>query len=109
MARAAESATLSPMTYLMTTNTTGDLATFRAICERVDPHTTGLVARYAGVNEHGLAITSIWETKAACDRFTTEQLFPAFQAVLGEVSAPDDGSVFVSFETVDELHPERAS
>jgi hypothetical protein len=97
------------MTYLMTTNTTGDLATFRAICERVDPHTTGLVARYAGMNEHGLAITSIWETKAACDRFTTELLFPAFEAVLGAISAPDGRGVFVNFETVDEFSPERAS
>jgi hypothetical protein len=64
------------MTYLMITSGHGDMDTSRAICRQVDPHADGLIARYAGMSERGLAITSIWTSKAACDRFTTEHLLP---------------------------------
>ena len=97
------------MTYLMTSNHDGDLATFRRIAEQLDAQTAGLVARYAGENEHGLAITSVWESKAACDRFTAEHLVPALKAVLGDPLPPSRVSVFVGFEAVDEYHPVGAS
>ena len=97
------------MTYLMTTTSPGDLDTFRLICQRVDPHTTGLIARYAGMNDRGLlAITSVWESKAACDRFTVEHLLPALATVFGpDIPPPGETGQLVEFDCVDELHPGR--
>lgn len=98
------------MTYLMTSNTPGDIGTFRAICAIVDSHATGLIARYAGENEIGLAITTVWESKAACDRFTVEHLQPALASVAGDPDTPPAGPmVFVSFESVEERVTERSS
>lgn len=91
------------MTYLMTANTPGDLDTFRAVCDLIDAHAVGLVARYAGENENGLAITSIWETKAACDRFTVEHLHPTLASLVGDRPPAAEGpTVFVAFESVEE-------
>lgn len=89
------------MTYLMTSNTDGDLGTFRQIVDRVGAP-PGMIARYAGENEHGLAITTVWETKAACDRFTAEQLIPALTAVLGDPLPAGATSAFVTFEVIDQ-------
>lgn len=105
MPPAAGSATVSTMTYLMTTNTDGNLDIFRAIAKKLDPQTTGLIARYAGLNELGLAVTSVWETKVACDRFTADQLLPALQAVLGDPIPASQVNQVVGFESVEEFHP----
>lgn len=98
-----------PMTYLMTSNTPGDIDTFRAVCGQVDAHATGLIARYAGQNENGLAITTIWESKAACDRFTVEHLEPALAALRGGETSPVGPIVLVAFESVEERLTERLS
>ncbi len=100
---------VSPMTYLMTSNTPGDIETFRAVCRKVDTHATGLIARYAGPNENGLAITTIWETKAACDRFTVEHLEPALAALRRDETSPVGPIVLVAFESVEERQTERPS
>ncbi|MEZ5409008.1 MAG: hypothetical protein R2761_13335 [Acidimicrobiales bacterium] len=97
------------MTYLLTSNGPGNIETFRAICRRVDAHATGLIARYAGENENGLAITTIWESKAACDRFTVEHLEPALASILGDVPSPPAPAVFVAFESAEERVTERSS
>jgi len=97
------------MTYLMTSNAPGDIETFRAICERVESHAAGLIARYAGCNDTGLAITTIWESKAACDRFTAEHLQPALVAILGDRLASTGPGVFVAFESLDEREIGRSS
>lgn len=91
-----------PMTYLMTSNTPGDLDTFRAVCDLIDAHATGLIARYAGENENGLAITAIWESKAACDRFTVEHLHPTLASLAGDRGPAAGPSVFVAFESVEQ-------
>jgi hypothetical protein len=72
------------MTYLMTTNSPGDAKTFLKVTERVERHAQGLLALYAGINERGLAITSVWESKAHSDRFTVEHLIPAIRELVGE-------------------------
>lgn len=96
------------MTYLLTNNGLGDMDTFRRITERVDPHAEGLIARYAGMNEHGLAITTVWTSKAACDRFTAEHLLPALEAVLGSPIPTRGDGVVVDFDVLEEAHPEVA-
>ena len=83
------------MTYLITMNSSGDAETFRKVNERVEPHAHGLLALYAGVNDRGLAITSVWQTKAHSDRFTVEHLIPAIREIVGE---PTGGGLTVDFE-----------
>ena len=90
------------MTYLMTTTTTTrDAETYRKIVERVEPHAVGLIARYAGMNDQGLAITAVWESKAHSDRFTAEHLMPALHEL--RVDNPGSGTT-VDFEAFDEFH-----
>lgn len=93
------------MTYLMITNGQGTLEGFQRITDVVDPHAAGLLARYAGVNEHGLAIAALWESKAACDRFTAEHLVPALDSVLGFRPSPGGPFASIAFEAVLELRP----
>jgi hypothetical protein len=90
------------MTYVLTTNFGGDVATYRMITERVEPFAEGLVARYAGTNERGLAVTTVWQSKAHADRFTAEHLMPAVHEVAGPAAGRPDG-VFVDFEAFDEF------
>jgi hypothetical protein len=73
------------MTYLITTQSTGgDHESFRAVCDVLDAERPdGLLARYAGINDVGLVVTGIWTSKAHADRFTSEQLLPALQQVIG--------------------------
>ena len=86
------------MTYLLTTSSPGDLDTYRRVCAEIEPFTTGLVARYAGPTERGLAITAIWESKADCDRFTIEHLVPALRSALGDRFAASSVSHSIGFE-----------
>jgi hypothetical protein len=67
------------MTYIISTNSPGDEATFRKVGELVESKPDGLVALYAGASGDGLSITAIWETKAQSDRIAAEQLGPALQ------------------------------
>jgi len=86
------------MTYVMTTNGQGDPENYRKISERVSEHADGLIARYAGMNENGLAITTVWESKVHSDRFTAEHLMPAVRDIVGE---PNGGGTMIGFEAFD--------
>lgn len=92
------------MTYIITTNSTGaDFDTYCKVADRVQPHAHGRIAHYAGMNEAGLAITTIWESKAHSDRFATEHLLPALQDIVG--CAADSGpGIIVGFDATDEFH-----
>jgi hypothetical protein len=87
------------MTYILTTNSQGDPETYRKITEAVEAHAHGLIARYAGMNERGLAVTAVWETKADSDRFTSEHLMPAIRDIVGDHPAGE--SVVVGFDAFD--------
>jgi hypothetical protein len=95
-----------PMTYLLTTNGNGDQDTYLQVVARVDAHAHGLIARYAGMNERGLAITTVWESKAQADRFTAEHLLPALRAIAG--GDGDGPAVTVDFEAFEAFQPGRA-
>jgi hypothetical protein len=41
----------------------------------------GLLAWAAGSDEDGLHVVTVWQSRAAKDRFEAEQLLPAFQAL----------------------------
>jgi hypothetical protein len=92
------------MTYVLVTNSTGgDPETFRAIVDRVEEHAHGLVARYTGMNERGLAITSVWESKAHADRFTVDHLLPAIRDIVPEADQPDEGPMVLEYDTFDQF------
>ena len=95
------------MTYLITTNHDGDPETYRKICERVDGHTDGMLARYAGMNDRGLAVTVVWESKAHSDRFAAEQLVPALRDI-ADVDDPGD-MVVVDFDAFETYVPDGAA
>lgn len=86
------------MTYVMTINSQGDADTYRKIVERVSDHADGLIARYAGMSEHGLAITTVWESKAHSDRFAAEHLLPAVRDIVGE---PNGNGMVIDFDAFD--------
>lgn len=87
------------MTYIISTNTPGDEATFRKVGSLVGPRPAGLVALYAGASGDALSITAIWETKAHSDRFAAETLGPALRQVGVEPGSP---STMIEFETFDD-------
>lgn len=87
------------MTYVMTSSFGGDPETYRRITERVADHADGLVARYAGLTEDGIAVTTVWESKVHSDRFTAEHLVPAVRELVGEPSGPS--GVRIDFEAFD--------
>ena len=95
---------VADMTYLITTNHDGDPETYRKICERIDGHTDGMIARYAGMNDRGLAITVVWESKAHSDRFAAEQLFPALHDIAGP--GHEHPSTVVDFEAFETYVPD---
>ena len=87
-----------PMTYVMTINNQADPETYRKVAERVSKHADGLIARYAGMNEQGLAITTVWESKVHSDRFAAEHLLPAIRDLVGE---PNGNATMIDFEAFD--------
>jgi hypothetical protein len=90
------------MTYL--TNSLipdGTLDGYHAInAALADDQPAGMVARYVGMSEAGLAITVVWASKADADRFETEQLLPVIRRVMGPPS-PDGTATVFSYEAVD--------
>lgn len=56
---------------------------FRAVAAKHNPpqDIDGLLAWAAGADEDGLQVVTVWESKAQMDRWSAEQLFPAFQAL----------------------------
>ena len=68
------------MSYLATINFPGQtMADYWPVqrCYAGDP-IDGLVAQVAGATDGGLRVVSVWESKAAHDRFVTERLYPIF-------------------------------
>jgi hypothetical protein len=84
------------MTYIISTTTAGDEATFRKVGDLVGDGAEGLIALYAGASGDGLSITAVWETKAHSDRFAAEKLMPALRQ-LGVAGGPP--STMIEFET----------
>lgn len=84
------------MTYIISTNTPGDEATFQKVGDLVEAQPDGLVALYAGPGGDGLSITAVWETKAQADRFAAEQLVPALQGLGVQAPTP---TTMIEFET----------
>jgi heme-degrading monooxygenase HmoA len=56
---------------------------FRTVAAKHNPpeDIDGLLAWAAGADEDGLHVVTVWQSKAHQDRWTAEQLFPAFQAL----------------------------
>jgi heme-degrading monooxygenase HmoA len=56
---------------------------FRAVAAKHDPprDIDGLLAWAAGTDSSGLHVVTVWQSKAHQDRWSAEQLFPAFQAL----------------------------
>jgi hypothetical protein len=84
------------MTYIISTNNSGDEETFRKVGDIVGNGAEGLIALYAGASGDGLSITAVWETKAHSDRFAAEKLMPALRQ-LGVAGGPP--STMIEFET----------
>jgi hypothetical protein len=84
------------MTYIISTNNSGDEETFRKVGDIVGNGAEGLIALYAGASGDGLSITAVWETKAHSDRFAAEKLMPALRQ-LGVAGGPP--STVIEFET----------
>ena len=55
----------------------------RAVAAKHNPpqDIDGLLAWAAGTDENGLHVVTVWQSKAHQDRWSAEQLFPAFQAL----------------------------
>ena len=86
------------MTYIISTNTPGDEATYRKVGELVDTQPEGLVALYAGAGGDGLSVTAVWESKAQADRFAAEQLVPALRQLGVQPGTPSSMIEFETFE-----------
>jgi len=56
---------------------------FRAVAAKHNPpqDIDGLLAWAAGTDSSGLHVVTVWDSKAHQDRWTAEQLFPAFQSL----------------------------
>jgi hypothetical protein len=59
-----------------------------------DDRPDGMVARYVGMARGGLAITVVWASKAAADRFEVEHLEPAVRRVLGPPHEGGSGTAY---------------
>jgi hypothetical protein len=95
------------MTYVLTTQSGTTLDQFNEVDAAIGPEVpAGLLARYVGANDTGVAITAVWASKADSDRFTAERLFPALRQVFG--SEPGDPAAMVGFDAVDDLVIETA-
>lgn len=88
------------MTYIISTNSPGDEATFRKVGDLVENQPDGLVALYAGASGDGLSVTAVWDSKAQADRFAAEQLVPALQQLGVQ---PGRRSAMIEFETFAEV------
>jgi len=89
------------MAYIHIANSKGfTIEDFRAVSAKHDPpqDIDGLLAWAAGSAENSLHVVTVWESKAQADRWSAEQLFPAFQAVgiAADVAATSE---FTEYET----------
>ena len=88
------------MTYIISTNSPGDEATFRKVGDLVESKPAGLVTLYAGASGDGLSVTAVWESKAQADRVAAEQLVPALQQLGVQPGTPSSMIEFEAFEVV---------
>lgn len=88
------------MTYIISTNSPGDEATFRKVGDLVERQPDGLVALYAGTSGAGLSVTAIWRSKAQADRFAAEQLMPALRQVVPDGGPP---AAMIEYETFEDV------
>jgi heme-degrading monooxygenase HmoA len=57
----------------------------------------GLLAWAAGSDDNGLNVVTVWQSRAHMERWSVEQLFPAFQALgMADVAT---NSEFTEYET----------
>jgi len=87
------------MAFVHSTKAKGvSIEDFRAVSAKHIPpqDIDGLLAWAAGTDENGLNVVSVWESKAHLERWTAEQLFPAF-AELGLSGVPA-GSEFTEYD-----------
>jgi hypothetical protein len=93
------------MTYMLSTQTPATPEQFEAVDAVVGPDMpTGLLARYIGVTDVGVAVTTMWASKADADRFFVERLRPAVQQVTG-VDEPPPPQATIGYEVTHELLP----
>ena len=97
------------MTYVQTINGNGDAEGYLQIVERVHAHADGLIARYAGMNDRGLAITSVWESKVHADRFTVDHLMPAIREVIGDAMDEGPPATMIDYSTFEEFSAPRSA
>ncbi|MGD0066481.1 MAG: hypothetical protein ABSB76_23930 [Streptosporangiaceae bacterium] len=59
------------------------IESFRAVSAKHNPpqDIDGLLAWAAGTDSSGLHVVTVWQSKAHQDRWSAEQLFPAFQSL----------------------------
>jgi heme-degrading monooxygenase HmoA len=59
------------------------IESFRAVSAKHNPpqDIDGLLAWAAGTDSSGLHMVTVWQSKAHQDRWSAEQLFPAFQSL----------------------------
>jgi len=89
----------------MTTQTPSTPEQFEAVDAAIgDQVPTGLLARYLGVTEAGVAVTALWASKADADRFFVERLRPAIQQVHG-VDEPMPSHPTIGYDVTHELLP----
>ena len=92
------------MTYAITTQTPANQEQFEAIDAVLgDEPVAGLLARYTGLTDAGVAVTSLWASKADADRFFAERLRPAIDQVPGAAATEPQASI--SFEVTNEMIP----
>jgi hypothetical protein len=95
----------SGMTYMLSTQTPATPEDFEAVDAIVGPDMpTGLLARYIGVTDVGVAVTTMWASKADADRFFVERLRPAVQQVAG-MDEPTQPASAIGFDVTHELLP----
>ena len=83
------------MTHIHFSKSKGQtIENFRMVSAKHNPpqDIDGLLAWAAGTDEDGLNVVTVWESKAHQERWTAEQLFPAF-AELGLSGIPAGSGV----------------
>ena len=79
----------------------GSLEGYHTITDALpDPRPEGMVARYVGACDGGLAITVVWDSKAHADRFETEQLIPTVRRLMGPPAA-NGPSTSIAYEATE--------
>jgi hypothetical protein len=92
------------MTYAITTQTPASPEQFEEIDALIgDEPVAGLLARYTGVTDAGVAVTSLWASKADADRFFVERLRSAIEQVAGSADGGPQPSI--SFDVTHEMLP----